>query len=544
MKPFLSFLRKHWLTLAILVGSIYGVNWVVSNKRPPGAMTVVEAQAMDMTTMKPPSGMMPVSVDIVAERSLEGGKSLPATISALTEEEIVARVGGRVTRILVYPGDKVVAGQLIATIEAPEADAGLRKSQAMAGAKASEVVSAEREIANNRNMLAGANAKIKGAETAIARARSDAEAALLELLKARDDLAGAQAMRFEQEADLKFAEQSFAREKELFTKGAISQEELQGSQRDRDTAAARVKAADAAIRSSAQMVKIAEKRAQSARQMISQAQSEAAMARSEAEQAKEGVSQAQAEASAKRFESSAAGAEAAGAYAVANYRQLRALSSGVVSERVVSPGTSVMAGQAVVRLRSVGKLRVQADAPQALAGMFDVGNLVQVVTDLGQQEAKITSVFPTVDSATRTFRVEAIIQNTDGKLKPGMFAHLEITGEGTPGLATRTVAIQHDGSGKFVWVVKQKADPGKSDWTCTMHLEISQTGPGQCPKCGMDLTPREKGGSSMAHRQPITVGRSGGDFTEVVAGLEHGDKVIWAGFEDLVEGMAVQVGDK
>ena len=36
-----------------------------------------------------------------------------------------------------------------------------------------------------------------------------------------------------------------------------------------------------------------------------------------------------------------------------------------------------------------------------------------------------------------------------------------------------------------------------SHWTCSMHPEIVRSGPGQCPKCGMDLIPVKKGAQSV-----------------------------------------------
>jgi NADH:ubiquinone oxidoreductase subunit 6 (subunit J)/predicted RNA-binding Zn-ribbon protein involved in translation (DUF1610 family) len=36
----------------------------------------------------------------------------------------------------------------------------------------------------------------------------------------------------------------------------------------------------------------------------------------------------------------------------------------------------------------------------------------------------------------------------------------------------------------------QEGSTGTSDWTCPMHPEVSQAGPGNCPKCGMALIPR------------------------------------------------------
>ena len=29
-------------------------------------------------------------------------------------------------------------------------------------------------------------------------------------------------------------------------------------------------------------------------------------------------------------------------------------------------------------------------------------------------------------------------------------------------------------------------------WTCPMHPEVKQSGPGKCPKCGMDLVPAKQ----------------------------------------------------
>jgi Cu(I)/Ag(I) efflux system membrane fusion protein len=29
-----------------------------------------------------------------------------------------------------------------------------------------------------------------------------------------------------------------------------------------------------------------------------------------------------------------------------------------------------------------------------------------------------------------------------------------------------------------------------AEWTCSMHPQIRQSGPGKCPICGMDLIPR------------------------------------------------------
>ncbi len=457
----LQFLRKHWFTIGLLVGSLIAVNWVVTHKRAPGSMTVIEAQSMDMTDMKAPVGVMPVAAEAVRLQSLDGGKSFPATISAFTEEEVVARVPGRLSSVLVYPGDKVRAGQLLAIIDAPEYDSDRRSAEALSGAKSAEIVSAERMIAHHRNALNAANANLDAAKTAKAKAGTDVETASLELAKSKDDLVAARAAKAERQAELTYDEQDLARERSLYKQGAVALDEVQSSQRDHDAAASRVATAQAAIGSATQSVNIAQQKLLATNQMVTESDAQVAIASSGVDQAQEAIAQAHADANATRFQANAATSDAAKASTIANYRQLRALADGVVSDRLISPGTSVIAGQAVLRLNSINQVRVQADVPSALSRTLKVGDPVQVTTDSGGGEARITSIFPAVDPQTRTLRIEALMSNPNGALKPGMFAQLQIEGGSNKVLAVPTAAIQSDDSGKFVWTVEQRPGTGK-----------------------------------------------------------------------------------
>lgn len=540
MSQAFNHIRKHWLTLLLLVGSLVAVNWIVTHKRAPGAVTVIEAQGMDMTAMRAPVGTQPVSVDLAQQGTLGGGTTLPATVEAFSDEDVVARVPGRVSKVLVYPGDKVSAGQVLALLDAPEYAAEREKMSAMSGAKEAEVLSADREIAHHRNILSKAQATVREATLARDRARTDADAAALELRRAREEVATKESAIREQEALLSYAEKNAARKMALYKQGAVSQDESQSAERDRDAAQARVRGAQSERASAEQAVLIAEKRCTSAKQMVSEADAAIEGAKAEQGQAEEGIAQAHADASARKFEAQAAKAEVASASAFADYRELRALGPGIVSERVVSPGTPVMAGQVVLRLTTVNRVRVQADVPESLANSVQDGSLVEISSGAKRGKAKITSVFPRVDPTARTFRVESIVNNEDGHLKAGMFVRMTIGG-GESALSVRSKAVQLDDSGSFVWVVRQKTGTGESDWTCTMHPEISMPGPGKCPKCGMDLTQRQKGGSLFAHRQPVETGRQGASRTEIKSGLHEGDQVIWKGLDDLIEGTPVRV---
>jgi len=67
-------------------------------------------------------------------------------------------------------------------------------------------------------------------------------------------------------------------------------------------------------------------------------------------------------------------------------------------------------------------------------------------------------------------------------------------------------------------------------WTCSMHPQIRQNGPGQCPLCGMDLTPVNSGGSDgdldrfTMMMTPEAVNLAEIRTTEVISG--KGEKLI------------------
>ncbi|MEO7454075.1 MAG: hypothetical protein ABIV13_04865, partial [Fimbriimonadales bacterium] len=96
-----------------LTAAFFVVRWIVINNRAAGAMTPIEAQAMDMTAMKSPPGVFPVGVETVARGSASSKVTVPGSVVALSDEDVVARIAGRVQRVLVYPGDRVKAGQLL-----------------------------------------------------------------------------------------------------------------------------------------------------------------------------------------------------------------------------------------------------------------------------------------------------------------------------------------------------------------------------------------------------------------------------------------------
>ncbi len=107
-------------------------------------------------------------------------------------------------------------------------------------------------------------------------------------------------------------------------------------------------------------------------------------------------------------------------------------------------------------------------------------------------DAKVSFVDPTLNERTRTLRVRLEVPNPGLKLKPGMFATVDIkTTPRTDAIIIPTEAVIRSGSREVVFVVHQLG-----------HYEARQ----------------------------ITTGVSGADYeTQVLAGLKPGERVVTSG---------------
>ena len=530
------------LSLLALIVTFFVVRWFVINNRHEGSMTPIEAQGMDMTAMTPPPGVFPVGVETVGQGSARTTVRVPGTVAALSDEDVVARIAGRVTKVLVYPGDRVKAGQLLATLDADELalQAAASRLQGQAGASRVRVAESQVEQLKSERDAAAAEAGAHAAHEKEARANRTALAA--EAARAREDWNSRAALIDDRKAALTYAENNLAREKSLFEAGAISRDEYEQAIAARDAAASQLRAAQADSESAKRAADAAQARVQAADNAISVAIGEHTASRMRVQAIDKAIAKARAEVATARADAAAISAGASSADVIAGYRNLRALANGVVAERVVSPGSLVQAGQPVLKIKVINQVRVQARVPGRYVGEIRDGSPVVITVGEKTRTGKISSVFPVQDSMTRTFTVEAIVENSDALLQPGAFVTMEVQASSArQGLSVRNEALRKDAAGNaFVWVLKQRESQGATDWTCTMHPEISEDGPGICPICKMDLTPRETTAKYIAVRRSVVTGAKNAAVTIITSGLSSGDQVIYGGTDDLTEGAPVQ----
>jgi Cu(I)/Ag(I) efflux system membrane fusion protein len=109
---------------------------------------------------------------------------------------------------------------------------------------------------------------------------------------------------------------------------------------------------------------------------------------------------------------------------------LRAPFTGVVLEKDVVPGQTVMAGQPLFRLADLAVVWVEGEVFEQDLPLVREGQPVEAeFTALPGivRTGRIVYVYPTVDEATRTARIRVELPNGRRDLKPGMYATLRVT---------------------------------------------------------------------------------------------------------------------
>jgi len=108
---------------------------------------------------------------------------------------------------------------------------------------------------------------------------------------------------------------------------------------------------------------------------------------------------------------------------------IRAPFGGQVKDRMVTAGQYLKVQSPVMVIVNTDPLRVRLKVPEKMAGWIAVGQPVTVAVEAYPDrsfEGSISRISPSVDPQTRSFDVEALLQNHDGILKPGFFVKSRI----------------------------------------------------------------------------------------------------------------------
>lgn len=218
---------------------------------------------------------------------------------------------------------------------------------------------------------------------------------------------------------------------------------------------------------------------------------------------------------------------------------------GFVIQKLVNEGDYVDTGSVMFRIADLSAVWVVFDAYEIDKPWLRFGQSVTFTAEAipGETfEGRIAFIPPVLDTASRTFKVRANVENAQSLLRPGMF----VTGTVQARVAGNRVLIDPSLAGR---------------WISPMHPEIVKDAPGDCDVCGMALVPIEQLGYSLPTDLPpplvvpasavlrtgrravvyvevpdredptyegrvITLGPRAGDFYIVETGLEAGERVV------------------
>ncbi|MGD9902890.1 MAG: efflux RND transporter periplasmic adaptor subunit [Vicinamibacterales bacterium] len=185
---------------------------------------------------------------------------------------------------------------------------------------------------------------------------------------------------------------------------------------------------------------------------------------------------------------------------------VRAPFQGVVGERFVSVGDYVTRGTKVASVLRVSPLRLELTVPAQYVRAVAEGRPVALDVDAYPGETftgTVRFVSPALQTDTRALVVEALVENADGRLKPGLFATARIEqAEKAQALLIPAAAVRKTASSATVYVVKD----------------------------------------GRAEARLITLGQTEGDRVEAATGLTAGDTLIVGGLDRVTDGALVTKG--
>jgi membrane fusion protein (multidrug efflux system) len=194
-------------------------------------------------------------------------------------------------------------------------------------------------------------------------------------------------------------------------------------------------------------------------------------------------------------------------------KTIRAPFSGRLGLRQINLGQILREGDAIVSLHTLDPIYVDFSIPQKTLLRLKPGLEVRVTVDAAPGVTfvgKILASNPNVDLTTRSVRVRAKVANPDEALRAGMFANVTvIMPEKQKVLPITATAVAYATFGDSVFIIEEQKNE-QSDET-----------------------------EKVLRQQFVRLGRSRGDFVDVIDGLKAGETVVTSGVFKLRSGMKV-----
>lgn len=188
---------------------------------------------------------------------------------------------------------------------------------------------------------------------------------------------------------------------------------------------------------------------------------------------------------------------------------LKAPYDGVVNRIYPKKGEMAGPGFPVVEIVNLNTMTIKAQVSEKYISMINEGKKVSLTfASLPDYkiETPIVRASKVINPKSRTFEIELNIKNLDEKIKPNMVSTIKINDYSNENaMIIPSLVVKKDISGDYVYLAKQKD------------------------------------GKTIVAKQPLKLGKSYQDKTEVTEGLKTGDKVIVKGYNLVSSGIPVKI---
>lgn len=189
-----------------------------------------------------------------------------------------------------------------------------------------------------------------------------------------------------------------------------------------------------------------------------------------------------------------------------SFTEIRAPFDGTVTKRLVKIGNLVQNATAVFQVVDFNSLQAKIDVPEYQWPIMKTGLDVEFVFDAMPNQSitgKLTRISPVIDSASGTFEVTVVVDNSENSLRPGLFAKANIIFDERMGVVlVNKGAILREDESSFVYIVEN---------------------------------------GNQIKKQAINLGYEMSDSYEVTSGLSPGIEVVTTGKNNLTPGVEVNV---
>ncbi|MBF0484140.1 MAG: efflux RND transporter periplasmic adaptor subunit [Candidatus Omnitrophica bacterium] len=199
-------------------------------------------------------------------------------------------------------------------------------------------------------------------------------------------------------------------------------------------------------------------------------------------------------------------------------KTIKAPFAGRLGISTINLGKYINPGESIVNLQNLDSIYVNFYLPQQDLAKIFINQKINVTTDSYPGRTftgSITAINPKVETDSRNFLIEALIDNQKHELLPGMYAIIEVdagTKEKYLTLPQTSVAFNPFGETVFV---------------------VSETGKD------------EKGNPVLTAKQIfVLVGETRGDQVAILSGIKEGDLIVTSGQQKLRNGSTVVIDNK